>query len=490
MKAYKWISGWVIIVILMLSFVGLTIYHVDPFFHYHKPYVSDYFYVLNNERSQNDGVIKNFDYDALITGSSMTQNFKTTELDKLFNCNSIKIPFAGGSYKEINDNIEKALVTNHNLKLVVRGLDMNKFNSPPDKMRLDLGEYPLYLYDNNPFNDVEYLLNKDVYFGRVYKMVVNKGGVGITSFDEYSRWQNTHTFGINSVCPDGIIVNKDVKTKQLSAKDKLTIKENIDLNVTNIADKFPNVDFYYFYTPYSMAWWNDQYNSGTIIKQLEIERYVTELIISHNNIHLFSFNNRADIITDLNNYKDTTHYASWISSLILKWMRDGKYQITKKNMDEYFKEEFDFYTSFDYSSLNEQEDYEADYYAAALLNKELTNASPISITEDDNVSITENADGKVMYVKISPDKGHTYLTFRGRKVKEEGILSVKVLDEDGNSIGGIDIKSSDLDYEEHQYVIEIPEMKGQVSIVLFDGYVTEYNHSQDLGYEFSDLCIY
>ncbi|MBR4575102.1 MAG: hypothetical protein IKO16_09340 [Lachnospiraceae bacterium] len=386
MKANRWIIGWVIIAFLLLSFVGFLTYHVDPFFHFHKPYISDYYYVLNNERSQNDGIIKQFDYDALITGTSMTQNFRTSELDKLFDCNSIKIPFSGGTYKEINDNIKKAITTNPNIRLVVRGLDMNKFDSPSDKMRFDLGEYPSYLYDNNPLNDVKYLLNKDVFFARVYKMVVdkNKGEVaGITPFDEYSSWQNHYSFGINTVCPDGVTVDKDVKMKHLTEKDKLKIKKNIDLNVTSIADLFPNVDFYYFYTPYSAAWWSDQYNSGTLIKQLEAERYVTELIVEHSNIRLFSINNRTDIITDLNNYKDTTHYAAWINSLILKWMHDGKYQITKDNIDKYLREEYDFYTTFDYSSLNKQEDYEDDYYAETLLNTELTNASPISITGDD-----------------------------------------------------------------------------------------------------------
>lgn len=73
---------------------------VDPFFHYHKP-LPGLFYILNNERYQNNGILKHFDYDAIITGTSMTENFKTSEFDKLFNVNSIKIPFSGATFKEI-----------------------------------------------------------------------------------------------------------------------------------------------------------------------------------------------------------------------------------------------------------------------------------------------------------------------------------------------------------------------------------------------------
>ena len=112
MKAKRWIIGWFTIVIVLLIIIGRFVYHIDPYFHYHKPYTDKYFYNLNNERSQNDGICKYFDYDALITGTSMTENFKTSELDELFGVNSIKVPYFGGSYKEMNDNLKNALKHN------------------------------------------------------------------------------------------------------------------------------------------------------------------------------------------------------------------------------------------------------------------------------------------------------------------------------------------------------------------------------------------
>ena len=173
MKVKIWLISWLIIVASALSVLGFWVYKIDPFFHYHKPDLDGYFYSLNNQRSQNDGISKHFDYDALISGTSMTENFRTTEADKIFGCNSIKVAYSGGSYKEINDNIENALEANKDLKLVIRCLDMGKFLSPYDDMRTDLGKYPTYLYDSNPLNDVEYLLNRDVIFGRAYQMTLD-----------------------------------------------------------------------------------------------------------------------------------------------------------------------------------------------------------------------------------------------------------------------------------------------------------------------------
>ena len=115
---------------------------IDPYFHYHKPYTDSYYYDLNNQRSQNDGISKHFDYNALITGTSMTENFKTSELNEIFGVNSVKVSYSGGSYKEMNDNLVIALKNNSNLKMVVRGLDTGMFFDAPDRMREDLGKYP------------------------------------------------------------------------------------------------------------------------------------------------------------------------------------------------------------------------------------------------------------------------------------------------------------------------------------------------------------
>lgn len=203
-----WILIYLILVIGALVVVAMQVIRVDPFFHYHQPDTDNYYYILNNERSQNDGIIKHFDYDAIITGTSMTQNFKTTEMDEIFGTNSIKIPYSGASYKEINDSLIVALKHNKNLKTIIRGLDINRFLQDKNIMRLDLGEYPTYLYDNNIFNDVQYIFNREVIFNRTYPMMLANDSDdfegGITSFDAYSNWMARYTFGINAVYPPQI----------------------------------------------------------------------------------------------------------------------------------------------------------------------------------------------------------------------------------------------------------------------------------------------
>ena len=492
MKAKIWLISWLIIVISVLSFLGFWVYKIDPFFHYHKPELDKYFYTLDNQRSQNDGISKHFDYDALISGTSMTENFRTTEVDKLFGCNSIKVSYSGGSYKEINDNIKNALQANKDLRLVIRCLDISNFLQPYDDMRTDLGKYPTYLYDSNPFNDVEYLLNRDVIFGRVYQMTFDKDKEdfkpGITTFDDYSRWQSKYLYGINTISQNSLTVT-EAEQIHLNDEEKEIIKKNIELNVTNITDEYPDVDFYYFYSPYSLVSFNEWRNGGALYKIIEAEEYVTELIIPHKNIHLFSFNNRTDITGDLNNYHGSTHYASWINSLILKWMKDGQYQLTEDNYKDHLKREYDFFTTFDYASLNNQEDYEADYYAAALLNKELTGVTPLDVLSDDKFEVTGDSNSTGIKFQVDLDEGYNYLCFDGQKLMDPGMLTAYVYDEKGTVIAQLEKNYSDLDNEIHRYVMDLSTLNGQVTVVL-NAALIEDAVSSDSIYRFIDVYMY
>lgn len=367
-RTHMWIIGYLLLVISGLVYIAYWVVKVDPFFHYHKPDTAHYYYSLYNERNQNDGIIRQFDYDAMITGTSMVENVKTSEMDQIFGTHSIKVPYSGGSYKEINDNVRKALENNSDLQIVIRGFDMNYLIWDKDIMREDLGVYPTYLYDNYMYNDLAYVFNRDVIFNTVFPMVVTQPEeddfvAGITSFDEYSNWMNLDSpkFGVKAVCPKGIDAPKSVEPVHLSESEKEILLGNIRQNVTSLSSEYPNVTFYYFIAPYSIAWWRDLVDNGSIYRQVEAEQIFIEEVLKCNNVKLYSFNNMSDITTDLNNYKDTIHYASWVNSLILRYMKEGKCLLTSENYRDYLDAELSFYTSYDYTQLNEQVDYEDDY---------------------------------------------------------------------------------------------------------------------------------
>lgn len=335
-----------------LIVVACSTIYIDPFFHYHKP-KPEFYYTLKSQRYQNDGILKHFDYDSIITGTSMTENFKTTEFNKLFSANSIKVPYSGAKFKELNDAIKVSYSSGKNVKYVVRSLDLYNIAINKDSARNDLGEYPIYLYNDNIFDDVKYILSKDTFFGYTLKIIQDrikgrKGG--ITTFDKYSNWNAKYKFGEEYVLKDYSYV-PNVLQKEFSKKDLEIAKENITENIIDLATAHPETTFYYFIPPYSMAWWGMQSNKGELVRILEAEKLMVEMILECPNIKLFSFNLMTDITTNLNNYKDATHYGEWINSNIFRYMKEEKGLLTKENYQDYLNSERELYMNYTYDKI-------------------------------------------------------------------------------------------------------------------------------------------
>ena len=341
------ILGTVSILILIM----FTVILIDPYFHYHKP-LCFFNYKISNQRYINDGIIKHFNYDAIITGTSMTENFKTSQFDEIFKTISIKVPFSGGSYKEINDAIKIALENNNNIKYVFRGLDYGKINEDYNKMTYD--SYPIYLYDNNIFNDYKYWWNKEILIrGVAQNIIYNILGKKTTSFDEYSSWRDLKG-GEDKVLKDYKRVDKKSEKVFLSEEDTKKIDKNIKENITKLPKKYPDVKFIYFITPYSIVYWDELNQKNELEKQIHMEEYMIEKILEVSNIELYSFYSNYDLITNLENYKDVGHYTGDINDKILNWIGKKKYKLSKENYKKYIRKNLEFYQKFDYDKIYEK----------------------------------------------------------------------------------------------------------------------------------------
>lgn len=339
-------------IVLILFLTAVTMIVIDPYFHYHKP-LSFLSYRLSNQRHINNGIIKHFKYSSIIIGTSMTENFKNSQFDKLFNVNSIKIPFSGGSYKEINDNMEIALKNNKNIKCILRGLDYGGINQEYNYMRYN--SYPTYLYDNNIFNDYKYWWNKEILIkGVARNLIYTLLGKRTTSFDEYSNWNNSFIPGKKTVLKDYKRPKKENTEKKLFQEDIERIDKNIEENVIKLPKQYPDIKFIYFITPYSIVYFDELNQKGEIEKQILAEEYMIEKILEVPNIELYSFFNNYEMITNLDNYKDAGHYMGHINDEILIWIKNKEYRLTKENYQKYINNNLEFYQKYDYNKIFEE----------------------------------------------------------------------------------------------------------------------------------------
>lgn len=357
MSGKKQVIFYLSLVVGLLAGILVLVAVIDPFFHYHKPLTALY-YTLDNERSQNNGIARHFDFDAVSTGTSLTANTKVSEVDALYGTNAVKATFSGGSFYEISQNLEVAY-RNHELTTVVRCLDAAYFRDPAVYLRIDLGEYPDYLYDDDLWNDVYYLYNRDVLFARCLPMLaeaaLGRPG-GITTFDEYGNWSEGMTYGAKAVLKDYEQFYLPPYSPGLTEEEEATVRENVRTNLVAQANAHPGTTFYFYISPYSAVWWGSVYSSGDFFKVIGAERIVIEELLSCPNVRLYSFNRNTDLTTDLSNYKDALHYGEWVNSDILRWMREGEGLLTKENYEDYLAEETRIYSEFPYNSLFLQED--------------------------------------------------------------------------------------------------------------------------------------
>ena len=354
MNSKKWFIGIILSLILFFAACGMLVFLLDPFMHYRQATHGMIFYTTTEpdvERYLNSGIIRNFSFDAVIAGTSMTENFKTSEFDRLFGVRSVKLPTSGGTFKEVNDTCARALERHSDLKIILRGLDLNMINCDKDMIRFDF--FPEYLYDDNRINDVNYLFGKNALLKGcmvdILMMVIR--GKKDFLFDQYANWNDMFTYGREAVVASYERPVKSSVVYALNDEEKKKVRENVEQNVILLAKSYPKTRFICFLTPYSICYWDELSQNGTLQKELEIQEEMIELLISCENIELYSFCDNFDLITNLDNYHDQGHYSEEINSKMLAWIEAGDYRITKDNYGEYIARIRDFYVNYDYDCL-------------------------------------------------------------------------------------------------------------------------------------------
>ena len=246
-KDKEWVLIFLIVFIAGLCLAAFLVIWIDPLFHYHAPMTDQFFYILDHERSINDGITRHFQYTGMITGSSMTENFKTSEAEEWFGGSFIKVPSFNSGYREINEIIERAFRRNPSLNVVIRGVDLDFVLVDKDSLRYGESFFPTYLYDDQLLNDIKYVLNRDILFSWTCGMLSDSRRLdyipGITNFDDYAIWYQLHSFGKKAVCPDGLENPVPGQAIHLTEEQEASVLASCRQNLTDLPDQYPDAIF-------------------------------------------------------------------------------------------------------------------------------------------------------------------------------------------------------------------------------------------------------
>ena len=336
-------------VIFLLACILLTVI-TDPFFHYHKP-LFGLKAVLTDKEYQCIGTIRNFDYDSLIVGSSVCENYNNRWFDEKFDCKSIKAVRSYGATADLCYFVEEAY-KDHELKYVFYNIDPSSLASYPYITFEETG-CPMYLYDSNPFNDIEYLLNKDVIIQKIPYMITKSyfGDYDEGNSYNWAQWKEFHADMVTGL----YIRSHSVKPMKNSDTYEKECTTNRDL-LEKIVKQHPETQFYFWYPPYSFVWWDGIYRDGDTDAYIYNMKICINTLGKYDNVRFYNFLTDRDTVTNLDNYMDVLHFSPEINKRIVDKLGTDEFEVDANRVEEMCDEMHSFSEEVEVSLIKPYED--------------------------------------------------------------------------------------------------------------------------------------
>ena len=305
---------------LLLGAAGLlsaAVIAVDPFQVYRL--ATRYMPPIDNTTQvyANAGIVRSYDYDSVIVGTSVTENFRPTQMDGVLGGRFIKLCTSAGTAYNHALLLDLAFET-HDVRRVVYGLDVYSFIAETDQTG---SAVPLYLYDRNPFNDVQYWLNRSVLGSFLPRCLRAWGQTQDDSIrDSMYCWAGRDDYGLVALYNAQFTPPAAVYPADQYAAAALA---NLNAHVLPFIQAHPQTQFDFFFPPYSAAEWSSMQSKGTLESLLALRGLCYDALSAYDNVTVHDFAAREDWVLDLNNYKDTLHFGQWINDAIAEDIASG-----------------------------------------------------------------------------------------------------------------------------------------------------------------------
>lgn len=332
MKYAKKIKFFILVTVSFIVAISGINFIIDPFQQYrqatlHKTIFMKGFYL-------NSGLIKNHNYNAVVIGSSMTQNFIIDEVNEKLNYeNVIKLPISGGNIAE-HYTVLNSAIKSKKVKNVLFGLDIFSLKNAQNRL-------PTYLYDYNILNDYLYLtsidtLKRSILYPLLHYTIPNTHPR--LNYNLMFQWQHNHTKNdYNSTKVLNSFNNNDINFDKHNNQEELKKEriDNIDKYLLPLIKNNPKINYIFFYPPYSILTYKQMKASETLESFILTKESIFKMMSKYKNVKIYDFQIAKKITHDLNNYKDITHYHQKINTWMLEQIHNNNYQLNIDNVDEY-----------------------------------------------------------------------------------------------------------------------------------------------------------
>ena len=312
---------------LLLGLAGLFNWIVDPLYFYHRPWFEIGF--SKNQRLQNPGIARQFDYEAVMLGTSRIENFRTSSLQQALGLKIINLPISASTATE-QALLLDVVFQNQPIRRVVWEINYPSF-ALGDRVRDDIGVFPYYLYHEGLETPFRYLLSQDTLFESFQAI----SGQRPTDLDTLHFWANHFEFSQSRVMAawDSVVNRWTDDLRDFWAKNTPSNQELQSVFVQKVEraiQQHPDVEFDLLLLPLSMLGYGSDFliASNRLEKRLSLLKTVVQTQTRLPNVRVFNFQLDEQLTHDFSRWKDLEHFDAATTAFIIDALARGDYQVT------------------------------------------------------------------------------------------------------------------------------------------------------------------
>ena len=288
---------------------------VDPFQHYHlSTRFPPRFYTLHH-RWIDPGLARNGVYDVALSGSSIMENTRNDVIAAACGGPAVNLSMPAMSAAEQRLILEVAL-RSRALRRAIVVLDFNEFAGAPEARQEVAGPLPRYLYDDNPLNDLPYVLSWDI-LRRSWSIVRDAHDAEFrTDVAAPWYWAPRKSFG-RAVVLDGLDLARLNSRFQQPARTLDGMRASFERNLLPVLSAHPDTRFDLVWPPYSMLVWLDFLQRDQLDVTFAFKRYMTQAIARLSNVTIVDLQAHDEITGNLDLYRDLYHFAPQVNEWIV-----------------------------------------------------------------------------------------------------------------------------------------------------------------------------
>ena len=207
---------------------------------------------------------------------------------------------------------------------------------------------PDYLYNANPLDDIQYLLNKDTLYYSAYTLLSNHWGEGDT-IDEGFTWDRNEWWNHISALEN--YDRPEIAAEELPAD---AYRDDVAANLA-VAERWvtehSDTEFDFFLPPYSILFWDKVNREGRTEAVFAAIRQAGQTLLQYDNVKFYGYLMDPEIVTNLDNYCDYIHHSGGVCREILTMLQREEGRLTEENLEETLANWGEFVVHYDYDQF-------------------------------------------------------------------------------------------------------------------------------------------